>query len=744
MSDIANKEQRKISRTLLDIFVVLFCISGAAASLYFFIQDLYATFRLSDIYKVGIVTDQSKTIRRRPSSKKVWERLVIDSPVYNGDYVRNDDQFSSATLDIEGNKVRLGENTFIRVKKDMGRLNIEQIEGNTNISVASGRNKGESVFLVLRNQTVEILPETEVNAVSGDDGLIWLNFTGSGAKIISDGQVRSVSDGEIIIQDADGNEVRTPMIAVIQPKPNAQLIKNGSLPLNVEFKWSRINMQQQDILQLEIAGDKNFTRQLYSADNLDSRTTNIAVNLNAKGLIFWRLLHEGIELASGHLNVLEASAPALLAPASNSAGIPVKFVGEEVQFRWAEVPSAMYYILQISDLENFNYPEVELPVQVSTYISSDIDIGTWYWRVKPVFPGDYEGAVGYSKTSSFQIKANIPAVSENNSDTNAADAAPVESVAAVKEEPDEDKSNEELFLALQKETNQIWQEQQVIQARLAQQTQAAQQQAARQTQAAQQTQPAQLQQSSQTQTVQAPAQQQARSETQQQTLRLTLVAPAQNTVIPGLTALRQPTIFRWDTNEDIEFARFVLSRNANPVSGRPEIDIQNPGRTVSIPVLAEGVWYWTVEGRTRNGQPVTAAAPRQIHVQPVLLLPAPQNRMPETGYLIDADEIRRNRNIVFSWAGVNGANSYILTILRDGFPRKQQIFQTEPLSELTYTLEDFSFFSASGKFYWQVEAAFYNSNGRLEQGGTPGENEFTLDVPRPGQVRTRSGTFYGR
>jgi hypothetical protein len=738
MSDIVKEEQKKVSRRFLDVFVVVFCISGAAASLYMFYQDYIGISHSSDNSEIGIVIDQSKIIRRRLSSKKVWKRILTESPIYNGDYIRNDDQFSSATLDISGSKIKLGENTFIRVMKDMGQLNIEQVEGNSNISVTSSKNS-ETVLLVLKNQTVEILPETEVNVVSTDDGLVLLNFAGSGAKVTSDGQVKNVSSGDVIIQDSDGREVRKPMAAISQPKPNAQLIKTGTAPLNVEFNWLRINMLPQDILRLEVASDINFTRLLQSIDYLDSNVTRTIVRLNTTGVIFWRFLYEGLELTSGRMNVTEASPPALLAPASNSsAGTSVRYAGEEVQFRWAEVPNAAYYILQISELDNFTSPEIETPVYVPSFISSDIDVGTWFWRVKPVFPNAYDVNVGFSQASSFQVEApNAPAalaapaaaLSEDNSGNSAAVSAAI----AEKEKEDEDKSNEELFLALQKETKQIWQEQQIIRAQLPQ-TQIVQADSVLQTSQAPSVPQAQLQVSRETQQTQ---------QNQQQPLRLTLIAPAQNMVLPGLTALRQPTTFRWNTDEDIVFSRFVLSSNADPVSGRPLIDIQNPGRTVEIPRLAEGTWYWTIEGRSRDGRPITAVSPRQIRVQPVPLLPTPQNRQPAVGYIIGAEQLRQ-KNIVFSWSRVEGANSYVLSILKDGFPGKQQIFMTEPMAELTYKFEDFSIFEASGVFYWQVEAVFYNSAGRLEQRGMPGENTFMIDVPRPGRAQLKSGTHYGR
>ncbi|GBU27953.1 hypothetical protein R84B8_01506 [Treponema sp. R8-4-B8] len=82
--------------------------------------------------------------------------------------------------------------------------------------------------------------------------------------------------------------------------------------------------------------------------------------------------------------------------------------------------------------------------------------------------------------------------------------------------------------------------------------------------------------------------------------------------------------------------------------------------------------------------------------------------------------------------------------MKDAFPRRQQILQTDPIGELTYTFNDYSVFDDSGTFYWQVEAVSYR-DGIMEQRGTPGENKFMLDVPRPGRVKTKkTGVLYGQ
>jgi len=722
MSDTAGKERRRTSNRALDIFVVLFCLSGAAASLYYFYLDIYATFRSFTIVPAGTVTVKYNTVQRRLADRAVWDRLFEQSPVYSGDLVRIA-RLSGATLNIDENSIELGENTLIRIQKDEGPLQIEFTYGN--ISVSSARNAG-AILLSIGDQIVHVQPGAEINALSGNDGLV-LRVTEGAAQVIKQGKVTDVPAGGIVVRDTEGNEVRQPMAAVVHPKPNAVLLKTEAGPLPVEFKWTRMNMQPQDLLRLEIAEDKNFRKILQTLGNLDSSAT---VPLNA-GLWHWRISQGNDTLTSGRMSVVEAAAPTLLSPMmGGTAQVPVRYAGQEVQFRWAEVPDASYYLLNVSRTPEFIAPEINLRVQTTSYVNSDIDAGTWYWRVQPVFSSSYEGEARFSPVSSFQVQSSpvAPAsvINDNNSAVNAISEAVQAQVAAEKE-----KEFEEAFTSLLEKTIQTEQQAQPVrQEQLAQQVPLMQQE--------------QLEQTPQVSAVpQTRQESQPQRQAPQQPLRLRLVSPENNVVISGLTAIRQPTIFRWVTDEDVEFSRFVLSRRSNPLSGRPEVDIQNPGRAVSVPNLAEGVWYWTVEARSKDGYPITAVSPRQIRVQPIPLLSTPGNRLPSSGFILGPEELSKREGVVFSWSRVEGANAYIVSIMKDGFPRKQQILQTDPIMDLTYTFYDYSVFDDSGTFFWQVEAISYK-DGIVEQRGTPGENKFTLDVPRPGRVKTKkTGVLYG-
>jgi hypothetical protein len=221
---------------------------------------------------------------------------------------------------------------------------------------------------------------------------------------------------------------------------------------------------------------------------------------------------------------------------------------------------------------------------------------------------------------------------------------------------------------------------------------------------------------------------------------LILESPAAGAVLPGLTALRQQTVFRWNFAAEVRRSRFVLSTNPNPFRGRPAVEIRNPGRTINLNRLGEGVWHWSVEAETFDGYTITGT-PRQLRVLPIPLLPSARNRQPSRGYNVGTEELREQRHIVFSWSAVNGANAYIFTLLQETSSGRRRIVHTDPMNQTSWILNDLSILD-DGTFVWQVEAVNRNRDGVIEQRGHIGENTFRVNVPIP-QVRTEDpGVFY--
>jgi len=222
--------------------------------------------------------------------------------------------------------------------------------------------------------------------------------------------------------------------------------------------------------------------------------------------------------------------------------------------------------------------------------------------------------------------------------------------------------------------------------------------------------------------------------------QINLSSPAQGAQIAGLTALRQQTVFRWNTGAQPVSSRFVLSRNADPLL-QPAQEISNPDRVIRIDSLAEGTWYWTVEIQTRDG--VTASAPpSRLQVLPIPLLPAPRNLRPAAETSLGLQELRSQRTIVFNWSTVQGANAYIFTLYQQTTAGRRQIV-SETINSTSYTFTDLRLLDR-GTFVWQVEAVNSGRTNAIEQRGTAGESTFIIDFPSSAPLQIEgAGVLYG-
>ncbi|MDR0291071.1 MAG: LysM peptidoglycan-binding domain-containing protein [Treponema sp.] len=382
---------------LIDIFVVVFFLSTAAAGLYLFRLDLFRTLEARDEEPAGIIIIRNNVVQRRYADRTIWDRLIVDSPVYSGDLIRAAD-LSDATIDVEENQIGLNENTLIRIQHDpegRGPFQIELKEGNLNVTTVAG---GSGLMLNLMGRQVQAAPGAVLNAEMGEEGLIVQVNEGS-ATFIEEGKTRELSEGTMIAQDTNGVERIIPAAVVMRPQANARYLKNKPEPFPVNFSWRRINLEAGEPMRLELAGDPNFTRNFKVIEGLD---TQVLANFDT-GLWYWRLAYEDVVLSAGRFTIADATGPNLQSPV---AGSVFRYYRElpKLRFQWAQKPGASHYIIEIGEAADFINPSISRQLSAASFIRSDLGPGTWYWRVRPVFSSAYEGSSDYSPAASFRIE----------------------------------------------------------------------------------------------------------------------------------------------------------------------------------------------------------------------------------------------------------------------------------------------------------------------------------------------------
>jgi hypothetical protein len=384
------------SSRVKDALLYIVCIAGIVISLNLFRLDLYkAMTRLSD-QPVGIITFKYKAAQRRFVDRVLWDRLRRESPVYNGDLIRTADLSEATITFADGAVLDLAENSLIQLHAEAGGARIDIGGGEVSAAASQG-----ALVLVSGDSRVAVDAGAVVSAgVDGGDFLF--RVVEGNAAYTANGETQTAAAGEAFALGGGTGPRAIRGAAVLSPRPSARFLYPGEGKLAVPFRWNRINLDPEDLIRLEIAEDRGFTRVVFRED----LAGDTALAELEGGSWFWRLSAAGADGASApnaySLKIVSAPAPALIAPAEGQR-YQFRVKKPVVRFQWRGIPEASSYVLEAANSPAMANPALVKEVRGTSLYSSELGPGTWYWRVRPVFSADYEGTAGEGIAASFVI-----------------------------------------------------------------------------------------------------------------------------------------------------------------------------------------------------------------------------------------------------------------------------------------------------------------------------------------------------
>ncbi|MCL2411355.1 MAG: hypothetical protein FWC97_06895, partial [Treponema sp.] len=302
---------------------------------------------------------------------------------------------------IEGQQIHLNENTLIRIQRapDGLGLQIDLAEGSIDVSTTED---GVNLQLSLIGQVVEAAGNSTINVISTNDHVIVHINEGAAQIITESGENTEIYSGSVVTIDSEGAELRQIPAVVSQPRPNARFLKSTQELLPVNFEWNRTTLTFNDLFDIQIAEDRDFTRIVQTLNGL----TNTAQVLMDTGLWHWRLSSQDEEIFSGRFTVVESMGPELLFPIRDST-FRYQYELPSVRFNWSEVEYASYYFLEASLLPDFRNIQVGIETTATSFIQPGMGQGTWHWRVMPIFSAAFDGSASHSAISQFHIERHI-------------------------------------------------------------------------------------------------------------------------------------------------------------------------------------------------------------------------------------------------------------------------------------------------------------------------------------------------
>jgi hypothetical protein len=669
------------------LLLYLFCVAGILISLNLFRLDLYRTLTRQAEEPVGTITFKYNAAQRRFIDRVLWDRLRTESPVYNGDFIRTA-ELSEATVTFTGGAViDLAENTLIQLHDDSRGPRVEISEGR--LSAASS-----SSGIILASGDRELAVEAGSVARAGVDGGS-LAFRVAGPEGVSSG----------------GAQAGGPEAAALSPRPSARLLNPEQEKLAVNFRWERLGLEPEDLVRLEIAADRNFTRAVFRED----LAGDAAVVELETGSYFWRVSAAKDGGASSLLDtfplkIVAAPSPVLITPAE---GYQYQFRTKKpsVRFQWTPGEEAASYLLEVADNPAMAGPALSREAGGTSLYSSELGPGTWYWRVKPLFPSAYEGSPAEGAVSSFTITQSgslgVPELRgpEEHGLLNIASgrggfyfswkAEPEAQSYTIRISANQDLSRP-LITAAVRDNYYVY---------------GAGETALR---------PGQYYwavfQTDVEGNNSAPSPARSLTALEGELILRTVFPPEGYTIAAGLMP---DTQFTWKTNLPFQ-TRFQVSGEAD--FSRLEVDEEAGGRMFRGRTLAEGHWYWRIQARGSDGE-VFATPPRGFTVAAPLSAPLPREPAEEARLVI-----QEGRAVVFSWNASPGAEYYQFKLYHEserGRPVYENNFAQAPGQSL------FMNNYPEGRYFWSVQGFTPENSLGTRRTGIPAESSFTAKKLRP-------------
>ena len=221
-------------------------------------------------------------------------------------------------------------------------------------------------------------------------------------------------------------------------------------------------------------------------------------------------------------------------------------------------------------------------------------------------------------------------------------------------------------------------------------------------------------------------------------------SPAANTRLDGLTALRKPVTFSWQSGRDKAASyEFVLSKKQADGTSRLVERISTGTRlAASVERLTAGTYTWQVLASTSAGFPLDSAV-REFTVETVPELPRAKLLAPANRLVMDSLYLRKNRTIVFSWQAVEDATEYHFALYRKASGKSLvPVMSEHGLKGTSVRLKDLSLLDV-GDFVWNVTAYRYAKDGYEEQHSRAATNEFRISFDEPDKIQAiKPGRMY--
>mgnify|MGYP002853453832 FL=1 len=394
------RKRTRFKSLLLDILVILLCLSAAAFFAWLFWNDLNSFTVRSDKPEIGTISIKHNIVQRKFDDRVVWERIANGTKLYYGDTIRTAD-LADVSLMVGETAISLGENTMIQ-------LNLSE-NGVPQIAISGGDIQIDSTTSTSAVE-VKLDDGSVVNVGAGSSlaakadattGVHNVEVTSGTAQITTEnGETASLAYGESVNVEK-GKEIKKNPVTVVYPPKELKLlnIKGGVVPVRFEWKSSG-----GDAVTIQTSYSRDFTKLINNREIANSSTAEMRLE---SGVVFWRAFTEATKdkAVEGKLTIENISPIQGISPAT-ATSFRYRSTPPRVAFRWSENEYAERYRLLVSSTPDMRSVVSDSELTGNFSALDDLEEGDYWWRVTPYYSLNNLGYAGESEVYSFKIIKN--------------------------------------------------------------------------------------------------------------------------------------------------------------------------------------------------------------------------------------------------------------------------------------------------------------------------------------------------
>lgn len=394
-----TSKRKRLPSILLDLLVAAICLSAFYFSLKYFFIELNRNTVRSDITSIGQVQYKYKVAQRKFEDRVVWERLQINSTLYNGDIIRTASGGAAGILFANASSLELGENTMIQIFiTEDGDFVISLDSGTVAVESSNVENNSQLSLQMKNGSEIVLKPGVSFTAETTASGESLFTVKQGEVTVTDDtGVEQQLFQGESFTQSKEG---KLSQKAVSASTP-ARILNFEQKPVDVKIDLKVIDEYKQDKLVIETSTSPDFSEisNIYTKNASENFTIPVE-----EGKVYWRIYpqSDAENKTVGEVNVIKVPGINLVAPVNKSE----HKIKEELNlnFVWEENSQASHYKFQLAKDSDFTNIIVEEKVYDGKYNCTlkaenlNQQKESYFWRVIPYYG---LGNTGYKIPSSY-------------------------------------------------------------------------------------------------------------------------------------------------------------------------------------------------------------------------------------------------------------------------------------------------------------------------------------------------------